>query len=103
MSTKISEKDLEEALMGKAEKKVDEKQRWVNRILRSAKQYHKLCPYFDKRTRMCFIGMGIKCEREGKFEACPVFRQFLEAKYDEYKAKNRPLPLDFQDVVLSPP
>jgi hypothetical protein len=103
MSTKISEKDLEEALMGKAEKKVDEKQRWVSRILRSAKQYHKLCPYFDKRTRMCFIGMGIKCEREGKFEACPVFRQFLEAKYDEYKAKNRPPPLDFQDVVLSPP
>ena len=102
MSTKISEKDLIEALMEKSEKKTDEKQRWVNRILKSAKQYHKLCPYFDKRTKMCFIGMGIKCEREGKFDACHIFKSFLEQKFDEYKSKNKPLPLDFQDVVLSP-
>jgi hypothetical protein len=101
-STKISEKELAEALMEKHEKKVDEKQRWVNRILKSAKQYHKMCPYFDKRTKMCFISMGAKCDREGKFDTCPVFRAFLERKYDEYKAKNRPLPLDFTDVVLSP-
>jgi len=46
--------------------------------------------------------MGTKCDREGKFETCPVFRSFLEKKYDEYKSKNKPLPLDFTDVVLSP-
>ncbi len=102
-STRISEKDLAEALMEKQEKRVvDEKQKWVNRILKSAKQYHKLCPYFDKRTKMCFIAMGTKCDREGRFETCPVFRSFLERKYDEFKAKNKPLPLDFADVVLSP-
>lgn len=100
--TRISEKDLAEALMEKQDKKADEKQKWVNRILKSARQYHKLCPYFDKRTRMCFIAIGAKCDREGKFEACPVFRSFLEKKYDEYKEKNKPLPLDFTDVVLSP-
>ncbi|MEM1800745.1 MAG: hypothetical protein QXF58_03300, partial [Desulfurococcaceae archaeon] len=65
------------------------------------KQYHKICPYFDKRTKMCFITMGAKCEREGKFEVCQVFKSFLERKYEEYKVKNKPLPLDFADVVIS--
>jgi hypothetical protein len=101
-STGISEKDFDEALMGRQEKKPDEKQRWVNRILKSARQYHKLCPYFDKRTKMCFLSMGAKCDREGKFDTCPIFRGFLEKRYDEYKSKNKPLPLDFTDVVLSP-
>lgn len=89
--------------MEKPDKKVDEKQRWVNRILKSAKQYHKLCPYYDKRTKMCFITMGTKCDREGKFDTCHIFRAFLEKKYDEFKSKNKPLPLDFTDVVLSVP
>ncbi|WP_276813854.1 hypothetical protein [Desulfurococcus amylolyticus] len=103
VSTKISDKELDEALMEKQEKKpTDEKQRWVNRILRSAKQYHKICPYYDKRTKMCFLLMGTKCERDGKFDVCPVFKSFLEKKYDEYKSKNMPLPLDFADVVASP-
>lgn len=102
-STRITDKELNEALMDRQEKKpVDEKQKWVNRILKSAKQYHKICPYFDKRTKMCFITLGTKCDREGKFETCPVFKAFLEKKYDDYKAKNQPLPLDFSDVVASP-
>ncbi|MEM0198914.1 MAG: hypothetical protein QW721_00035 [Desulfurococcaceae archaeon] len=100
-STRISEKDLTEALADKQNKKIDEKQRWVNRILKSAKQYHKLCPYYDKRTKMCFIAIGVKCDREGKFDTCYTFRSFLEKKYDEFKAKNKPLPLDFTDVVLT--
>lgn len=103
MSTKITEKDLKEALMEKQDKKLDEKQKWINRILKSAKQYHKLCPYYDKRTKMCFLTTGTKCDREGRFDACPVFRAFLEKKYNEFKAKNKPLPLDFTDVVLSLP
>lgn len=102
MSTKISEKDLAEVLMEQRDKRIDEKQKWVNRILKSAKQYHKMCPYFDKRTKMCFIAIGARCDKEGKFETCLVFRGFLERKYDEYRAKNRPPPLDFTDVVLSP-
>lgn len=100
-STKITEEDLAEALMEKQEKRIDEKQKWVNRILRSARQYHKMCPYFDKRTKMCFITMGTRCEREGKFDTCPVFKAFLEKKYDEYKSKKQPLPYDFADVTLA--
>jgi len=51
---------------------------------------------------MCFITLGTKCDREGKFDTCPVFKAFLEEKYDDYKAKNQPLPLDFSDVVATP-
>mgnify|MGYP001772618708 CR=1 FL=1 len=102
-STRITENDLDKILMEKQDKKqVDEKQKWVSRIMKSARQYHKICPYFDKRTKMCFIAMGTKCDREGKFETCNVFKAFLENKYDQYKAKNLPLPLDFADVVASP-
>lgn len=102
-STRITENDLDKILMEKQDKKqVDEKQKWVSRIMKSARQYHKICPYFDKRTKMCFITMGTKCDREGKFETCNVFKAFLESKYDQYKAKNLPLPLDFADVVASP-
>jgi len=57
-STRISEKDLDEALMERQDKKVDEKQKWVNRILKSAKQYHKMCPYFDKRTKNVLFNNG---------------------------------------------
>lgn len=102
-STRITDEDLKKALLEKKEKKpADEKQRWVQRMLRSAKQYHKICPYFDKKTKMCFIALGTKCDREGKFDACPMLRSFLERKYDEYKSKNLPLPVDFADVVASP-
>lgn len=101
-SDKITESELDKLLLNREEKKLDEKQRWVNRIMKSARQYHKICPYFDKRTKMCFLAMGAKCDREGKFDACNIFRGFLESKYDEYKAKKMPLPLDFTDVVASP-
>ncbi|MEZ0394022.1 MAG: hypothetical protein ABWK00_03110 [Desulfurococcaceae archaeon] len=102
-TTRVTDEELQRALLEKREKKpADEKQRWVQRILRSAKQYHRICPYYDKRTRMCFILSGTKCDREGKFEGCPVFKSFIESKYDEYKAKNLPLPMDFNDLVISP-
>lgn len=103
MSDKITNKDIEEALASKEEKKtVDEKQKWVQRMIRSAKHHHKICPYYDKKTGMCFLKLGSKCDRDGKFDICPVFRQFIESKYDEYKSKGLPLPVNFADLVISP-
>jgi hypothetical protein len=101
-TTRITDEDLKKALLEKEKKPSDEKQRWVQKMIKKAKQYHKICPYFDKRTKMCFLTLGTKCDREGKFDICPIFKSFLEKKYDEYKAKNQPLPLDFTDVVASP-
>lgn len=74
--------------------------RWVQRMLKSAKQYHKLCPYFDKKTKQCFIILGGKCDREGKFDTCPVFLKFLENKYNEYVSKGRIPPSDFLDITI---
>ncbi len=102
-STRISEKELERImsqLIEQETKTKDPKKRWVNRMLKSAKMYHKMCPYYDKRTGKCFLKMGGKCEREGKFDGCPVFIEWLSQKYDELKARGVPLPMDFQDLVL---
>ncbi len=77
-----------------------EMSKWVQRMLKSAKQYHKLCPYFDKKTKQCFLSLGGKCDREGKFDTCPVFMKFLENKYNEYVSKGRIPPSDFLDVAL---
>ncbi|MET1159660.1 MAG: hypothetical protein ABWW65_01740 [Thermoprotei archaeon] len=85
-----------------SEKKVEEKEKWVQRMIRSAKHHHKICPYFDKKTGMCFLKLGAKCDRDGKFDVCPVFRNFLESKYEELKAKGRPLPINFADLVAMP-
>jgi len=104
LSSRVTDKDIEEALMEKEEKRAtDEKQKWVQRMIRSAKQHHKICPYFDKKTDMCFLKLGSKCDRDGKFDVCPVFRQFIESKYDELKAKGIPLPVSFPDLVALPP
>ncbi len=98
----VSDDELRKALEEKqARKQVsDEKQKWVSRMIRSARHHHKICPYFDKKTGMCFLALGAKCDRDGKFENCPVFRQFLERKYDEYKSKGFPLPMDFADITI---
>jgi len=102
-TTRISEKELERImsqLIEQETKTKDPKKRWINRMLKSAKMYHKMCPYYDKRTGKCFLKMGGKCEREGKFDGCPVFIEWLSKKYDELKEKGVPLPMDFQDLVL---
>ncbi len=103
MSTvRIPEEELRKALNQVEEReKKDPKRRWVMRMLRSAKQYHKMCPYYDKRTGRCFLKLGEKCERDGKFDGCPVFIEWLSQKYDELKAKGRPLPMDFLDLTLA--
>jgi len=82
------------------QKPESEAQKWIQRMLRSAKQYYKLCPYYDKKTLKCFLKLGGKCDRDGKFDTCPVFTSFLEDKYKEYVSKKRPLPMDFLDVTI---
>ncbi len=92
---------LDEAVSQEEKGKSDPASRWVQRMIRSAKQYHKLCPYYDKKTMQCFLQLGGKCDRDGKFETCPVFADFLYKKYQEYKEKKRPLPMDFLDISLA--
>lgn len=100
-SIKVSEEELKKALIvEEKEKKEDPKRKWVQRMVRSARHYHKICPYFDKKKGTCFIKLGGKCERDGKFEACPVFIEFLENAYDKITKSGRPLPMDFQDLAL---
>jgi len=94
--------DRDELLKGEEAKALTEKDKWVQRMLKSAKQLHKICPYFDKKTQMCFLKLGSKCDRDGKFDVCPVFKQFIENKYDYYKSKNLPLPVSFADLVITP-
>ena len=100
-TTKISEEELRKALTSAEQREREDPQRkWVQRMLRSAKQYHKLCPYYDKRTGRCFLSLGNKCDREGRYDNCPVFIEFLENKYKEYVARGRQPPMDFLDLTL---
>lgn len=80
------------------------KKRWVTKMVRSARRYHKLCPYFDKKTGQCLLyptveGTIGKCDREGRYENCPIFIKFLENAYETYTKKKKVLPRDFQDLV----
>ncbi len=98
----VSDDELQKALEKKSEKTTSEKQRWMQRMLRSAKHHHKICPYYDKKTGMCFIALGEKCDRDGRYDNCPRFLKFLEEKYEYYKSRNLPLPVDFADIVIAP-
>ncbi len=78
--------------------------RWIQKMIKSAKRYHKLCPYYDKKTGQCLLMVTVeghpgKCDRDGKFDGCPVFTKFLEKMYQYYTSKRKVLPRDFQDVV----
>jgi len=102
-SVKMTEEEMNRAL-AKSEKeaeKKDQKKQWVEKIVKSAKTYYKVCPYFDRKTSKCFIIFN-RCNRDGRFENCPVFIDFLEKKYDGISAKTRILPLDFMDVINAP-
>jgi hypothetical protein len=84
--------------------KEDGKRRWVLKMIKSAKSQHKLCPYYDKKTQVCFLmvtmnNQQVKCDREGRFDGCPTFTGFLERIYDEYTAKKKALPNSFQDII----
>lgn len=90
---------------GSSPKQLAERAKWVEKIIKSAKQSYKLCPYFDKKTSSCFIKMmksqkKAKCDREGKFDTCPVFIDFIGEQYDKLTASNRVLPQDFRDLQL---
>ncbi|MCS7099158.1 MAG: WbqC family protein [Sulfolobales archaeon] len=86
-------------------KQLTDKAKWIEKIVKSAKQSYKLCPYFDKKTNSCFVKMmksqkKAKCDREGKFDTCPVFAEFIGEQYDKLVALNRVLPQDFRDLQL---
>jgi hypothetical protein len=105
----VSDKDLERlldeitAVEGEdIMRKDDPKYKWIRQIMISAKKYHKLCPYFDKRTGKCFLEFDLKCDRSGKFDGCPVFIKYLEKRYDDIKKKGKRLPMDFMDLSLMP-
>ncbi len=106
MSARISEEELNKYLTTPVTKeKKDPKRRWVDKMIRSAKLYHKICPYFDKKTGNCFIKLlettkKARCDRDGKFEGCPVFSGYLERMYDKFKAEGTPLPMDFRDLPM---
>jgi len=34
---------------------------------------------YDIKTNSCFLRLGGKCDRDGKFGICPVFIGFLES------------------------
>ncbi|ARM76548.1 hypothetical protein [Acidianus manzaensis] len=108
-SVKMSEDEISKAL-AKAEKeaeKKDHKKIWIDKMMKSAKTYYKLCPYYDKKTSSCFLTLSStangenKCTREGKYENCPIFLAFLDGKYQEYTSKKKILPLDFLDLAQS--
>ncbi|MEM0365446.1 MAG: hypothetical protein QXO93_06565 [Acidilobaceae archaeon] len=85
-----------------SEESVEKK--WVNLMIKSAKKYHKLCPYYDKKTIQCLLmatveGRAGKCDRDGKYDGCPIFTKFLEKLYKHYTMNKKTLPRDFQDVV----
>jgi hypothetical protein len=84
-----------------------EKSRWVEKIVKSAKQTYKLCPYFDKKMNTCFIKMlksqkKSRCDREGKFDICPIFAEFIGEQYDKLVTTSKVLPQDFRDLQLIP-
>lgn len=82
-----------------------EKSKWIERMVRSAKQTYKLCPYFDKKMNSCFIKMiksqrKTRCDREGKFDTCPTFMDFMGEQYDKLVESRKQLPQDFRDLQL---
>ena len=107
MGSKISEEELKKALSAATPKeRVSPKRKWVEKMIKSATKYHKICPYFDKKTGNCFIKQlkfmkSTKCDREGSFETCPIFISYLEEKYEWFKTTGQPLPMDFRDLTLS--
>lgn len=87
-----------------SEEELTPEKRWVQKMVKSAKRYHKLCPYYDKKTKQCLLMITVegrqgKCDRDGKFENCPIFTKFLEKVFKYYTDRRKVLPTDFQDVV----
>jgi len=94
----IIEKMLESADSKSAQK--DAKVRWIARMMRSAKLKYKVCPYFDRKKKICFLNLGAKCPYEGRYDNCQVFVAFLEKRYNEIVSAGKPLPADFDDPLV---
>ncbi|MCC6060235.1 MAG: hypothetical protein LM578_01750 [Desulfurococcaceae archaeon] len=82
----------------------DAERRWVALMMKTARKYHKLCPYFDKKTTQCLLMVTVegrvgRCDRDGKYDGCPILVKFLERLYRYHVERGRVLPRDFQDVV----
>lgn len=82
----------------------DDKKKWIEKMIKSAKKYHKICPYYDKKTANCFIKQlknikVSKCDRDGKFDGCAVFTGYLEERYEWYVSSGVLLPVDFRDIT----
>ncbi len=107
MSSRISEEELNRMLSSAtpSKEKADPKKRWVDRMIRSAKKYHKICPYYDKKTGNCFIKQlkftkNTRCDRDGRFDGCVVFIEYLEEKYEWFKSSGQTPPVDFRDLTM---
>ncbi len=82
------------------ERQKDQKRAWIQKMVRSAKLHHKLCPFYDRKKKFCFLRLGEKCQFDGKFDNCSIFIGFLEKRYDEITASGKPLPVDFEDPLV---
>jgi hypothetical protein len=74
----------------------DAERRWVALMMKTARKYHKLCPYFDKKTTQCLLMVTVE---GSKYDGCPILVKFLERLYRYHVERGRVLPRDFQDVV----
>ncbi|MEM0037751.1 MAG: hypothetical protein QXX81_03510 [Zestosphaera sp.] len=104
MDLKGERDDIGSTTVSIRSEKEDPKKRWVDKMIRSAKKYHKICPYYDKKTANCFIKQlkGVKisrCDRDGKFDGCSIFVTHLEERYDRYVSLGEFLPVDFRDIT----
>ncbi len=83
-----------------SEKQKDAKKAWIQKMIRSAKLHHKLCPFYDRKKRLCFLKLGERCPFDGRFENCSIFIGFLDRRYDEIVSAGKPLPIDFEDPLV---
>ncbi|MEM1526270.1 MAG: hypothetical protein QW775_00520 [Ignisphaera sp.] len=78
----------------------DAKKQWIQKMIKSAKLHHKICPFYDRKKKFCFIKLGERCQYDGKFDNCPTFIEFLEKRFDEIVNAGKPLPNDFEDPLV---
>jgi hypothetical protein len=82
------------------DKQKDQKKVWIQKMIKSAKLHHKLCPFYDRKKKLCFLRLGERCPYDGKFDNCPIFIGFLDKRYEEIIAAGKPLPIDFEDPLV---
>lgn len=86
--------------MQSADRSKDQKKIWIQKMIRSAKLHHKLCPFYDRKKKLCFLKLGERCPYDGKFDNCAIFIGFLDRRYEEITSAGKPLPVDFEDPLV---